>query len=430
MLIAVQLLAGCNGTRVVTGYWHGTMEMNEKTVDVTLDLTSQVASFSSNDLMLLDEPISDLKISGRDISFRLRIDAEMLFEGKSNNDSISGLVAIQGMPSNLKISFILTKRGDGIPDRPYSIEKQTIKSKEANLSAELYVPKSKKLHPALVLLHGSSMNLKREYAFYADYFARMGFEVFIYDKRGNGGSTGNYGTASYTDLAEDAIACLEFLKNRPSVDGKKIGLWGYSQGATLLPMIASMTEIPSFLIAKSPEFNSAAEGAAYSDSLQILNLTHSSENARIVAESHRIVAKMISNGSDYREVELFIRQNAQKHGFMDQTGLSATVSINKAEFDGYYWRGRAQNFSNYWENLSIPTLALFGEDDELLNAVRNQADLKKTNNRSITTVLFKQANHNLKKTFTPVTYPDFDWPRSIPGCTDTVEKWIAREVFK
>ena len=403
--------------------------MNGKTVDISLDLTSHNPSFSSNDLMLLDEPVAALKISGNNISFRIRLDTDVLFEGKSDDNKITGTVAIQGAPPNIKIQFTLTKRADTAPEKPFFVELHTIESRGVRLSAEIYVPKSAKPHPALVLVHSSSLNLKQQYSFYAAWFAKLGFEVLLFDKRGNGLSTGNYATATYNNLATDVIACLEMMKSRGSVDKNKIGLWGYSQGAMLLPMIVTKTSIPSFLIAKSPEVFSAAEGAAYADSLRLCSLGYPTENAHIAAESHRAVQKMIINGIGCFEVETFINQNAQKYSFMNQTGLPGNLTIDKNEFGGYYWKGRTENFYSYWQKLPIPALVLFGKDDELLNAVRNDSVIRSLNNKNITTVLFPKANHNLKKSFNPAKYPDFDWPRSIPECTLETKQWLTQEVL-
>jgi dienelactone hydrolase len=430
LIFVLLFLSSCTNSKPLTGYWVGSMEMNGKTVDLSIDFTTSNGTFTSNDLMLLEEPISNLKFENKNISFNIMLDVEMMFEGTVDNEKISGTVRIQGGPPNMKISFNLEKKSGTVPSKSYIVEKFIVKSKDVNLSAEIFKPKTKELHPALVLLHGSSMNLKNQYSFYADFFANLGFEVLIFDKRGNGGSTGNYATSRYDDLVEDAVACLEVMKNRESVDKNKIGLWGYSQGAMLLPMVVTKTNIPAFLIAKSPEIFGATEGGAYSDSLRIINLGNTPDNARIAAESYRIVEKMIRDGSSYKEVENFINQNAQKYSFMNQTGLYGNITINKNEFEGYYWKDRTVNFYTYWEKLKTSTLALFGEDDEILNAAKNESIIKRFNKVNIETKMFSRASHNLKKAFNPRKYPDFDWPRAVPEYLDFMKKWLEKEITK
>lgn len=428
--IALLTLNSCNSSNPIKGYWTGSMEMNGKNVDISIIFDSEKSSFSSHDLMLMGEPIRNLKLKNNNISFSIMLDVEMLFEGAKENEQFNGNVSMQGGPPDMKITFNLIKKFDSSPIKSYSVEYLIVKSKDVNLSAEIYKPNSKELHPAIVLLHGSTTNLKNQYTFYADFFASLGFEVLIFDKRGNGESTGNYATSSYANLVDDAIACLEIMKNREDVDKGKIGLWGFSQGASLLPLIVSKTDIPTFLIAKSPEVISVAEAGAFSDSLRIINLGNSPTNGHVVAESHRQVGKMIQNGSDYKAVESFINQNAQNYSFMNQTGLYGNISINKDDFEGYYWKGQADNFYSCWKNLKTPTLVIFGADDEYVNALKNESILKNINNPKIEIKLFHQANHALKKTFNPTKYPDFDWPRVIEGYTDFVGKWVENEIKK
>ncbi len=427
-LFVLLLFSSCSNSKPISGYWLGSMEMNGKTVDISLKFNSDKATFTSNDLMLFEEPIAELKFKSNTISFSIDIETVFRFEGVVENGKIIGSVKIQDGPPDMKINFSLVKKSEKLPPKAYSTEKISVKSNGVNLSAEIYKPFANRLHPAIVLLHGSTTNLKKQYSFYADFFAKMGFEVLIFDKRGNGESTGNYSTASYDDLVDDAISCLKVLKNSKTIDTTKIGFWGFSQGAMLLPYIMTKTNIPTFLIAKSPEIYSVSEAAAFSDSLRIVNMGNSPANGHIVAESHRQVEKMIRNGRDYREVETYINQNAVRYSFMNQTGLYENISINKSEYDGYFWKGREKDFYPYWKSLGITTLVLFGEDDEYVNASRNENTLSDFGNTKITIKKFPRANHSLKKTFNPVKYPDFDWPRITEGYLEYVEKWIENEI--
>lgn len=429
-LILLLIFTCCSNSQPLSGYWYGTMEMNGKTVDISLIIDNGKGLLTSNNLMLFEEPITELKFKSNAISFSINIETIFRFEGVVVNEKIIGSVKIQDGPPDMKINFSLMKKSDKLPRKNYSIEKLSIKSKGVNLAAEIYKPTQNKLHPAIVLLHGSTTNLKNQYTFYADFFANLGFEVLIFDKRGNGESTGNYSTASYDDLVDDAIACLRVLKYSKTVDTTEIGLWGFSQGATLLPYIMTKTNIPSFLIAKSPEIYSISQASAFSDSMRIVNRGNSPANGHIVAESHRQVEKMIRNGSDYKAVETYVNQNAAKYNFMSQTGLYGNISINKSEFDGYYWKGREKDFYPYWKNIGIKTLVLFGEEDEYINANRNENTLLGFMNTKIIVKKFPRANHAMKKTFNPAKYPDFDWPRITEGYLDYIEEWIKDEINK
>jgi len=426
LLISI-LLNSCANSETITGYWTGSIGMNGKIVDLSVDFNPDKQTFSSYDLMLLEQPITNLKIDNDNINFSLVLDVELHFKGELKDKQINGIVEMQNGPPNMNMTFNLTKQSE-TPEKSYSVETLSIKSNNVVLSANYYKQKEKGKHPALVLLHGSSKNLKSDYVFDADFFAKRGFEVIIFDKRGNGKSTGDYYTSNYDDLIEDAIACLKILNERESVDKSKIGLWGYSQGAMLLSKIIAETNIPSFLIAKSPEIISVTEAAAYSDSLRVVNSGNLKSNGHIVAESHRKVERMIRNGNNFKSVEKFIHQNSQKYPFMNQTGLYGRISINESEFNGFYWKGRTKNFYSYWKNLNIPTLVLLGERDALVNTEKNELLLDSLKNENIEVIVFPYANHHLKKTFNPVIDREFDFPRLIDNYTDFLDKWIEKEI--
>jgi len=72
---------------------------------------------------------------------------------------------------------------------------------------------------------------------------RHGVVALSYDKRGVGGSGGDWRTATFDDLAADARAGVHLLARRADVDPSRLGVYGHSQGGFLGPMIAET--IPS-----------------------------------------------------------------------------------------------------------------------------------------------------------------------------------------
>ena len=398
--------------------------MGGRTVDIAVVFNNNLSTLSSRDLMLLDRPAVVLNEKDSALSFMADLENTFRYDGIHENDTISGTVAMQNGLPGLKFGFLLKKKSDKSPVKNYSIENVVVKNGDVLLFADVYKPTTSGRHPAVLILHGSTTNLKRNYTFYADWLANQGFEVMIFDKRGNGASTGDYMAATYDDFVSDAIFCLEELKKRPSVDKAKIGVWGFSQGATLLPLLAAKTNIPSFLIAVSPEVFSISQAAAYADSLRIVKGGNLPANGHIAAEAHRQVEKMIREGTKHKKVENFINLNAFKHTFMNQTGLYGNIDIDKQAYEGYYWGGRKMDFYPWWKSLAIKTLVIFGEDDELLDANKNAKTIADLHNPKITIRQFARANHEMKKSFNPAKYPDFDWPRVADGYLESVKDWL------
>ena len=119
---------------------------------------------------------------------------------------------------------------------------------DVTLSGTLVLPPAKGPHPAIVLVCGSGSQVRGDARFYADFFALNGVAALIYDKRGCGRSTGDLSTFTYDDLAGDALAGLERLKNRPDINPRQTGLWSASEGGWIVPLAASRCADVAFVI--------------------------------------------------------------------------------------------------------------------------------------------------------------------------------------
>lgn len=123
------------------------------------------------------------------------------------------------------------------------------------LAGTFTVPQGKGPFPAVVLVHGSGpINRDGEvfghkpFLVLADHLSRQGIAVLRYDKRGVGQSTGNRRDATTLDLAADAEAALRFLRGRPEVDTRRIGIIGHSEGGLIAPLLASRDPALGFVV--------------------------------------------------------------------------------------------------------------------------------------------------------------------------------------
>jgi pimeloyl-ACP methyl ester carboxylesterase len=120
----------------------------------------------------------------------------------------------------------------------YKNEKVTYtNSKGIKLGGTVFIPK-KSNGKAIVLTHGSGAQDRNGYAsiirLLADIFARDGVTLLTYDKQGVGESEGNSEYESFADLAQDALAGIDFLKTRKDLSLSKIGLGGSSQAGWII----------------------------------------------------------------------------------------------------------------------------------------------------------------------------------------------------
>ena len=100
--------------------------------------------------------------------------------------------------------------------------------------------------PAILFNHGyippEQYRTTERYVAYVDGFARNGYIVFKPDYRGHdkseGDAAGGYGSPDYTI---DVLNALASIRQYPSVDPNRIGMWGHSMGGsiTLRSMVTS-----------------------------------------------------------------------------------------------------------------------------------------------------------------------------------------------
>ncbi len=118
---------------------------------------------------------------------------------------------------------------------PYRREAVSFTSRDGTrLAGTLYLPAGPPVRrAATVLIHGSGPQDRNGYAsiiaVMADALSASGRVVLTYDKRGVGGSSGDWSRAGFNTLADDAAAGMQYLAARSEVDAARIGLAGSSQ---------------------------------------------------------------------------------------------------------------------------------------------------------------------------------------------------------
>lgn len=172
----------------------------------------------------------------------------------------------------LAVSLILCslaaqgRAADGAPRRPqtpqppfpYTAEEVSFTNAEAGikLAGTLILPHAGGPHPAVVLVSGSGPYVRdakgsqhRPFEVLADHLARNGVAVLHYDKRGCGKSEGDPDLLKSTmsDFADDALAGVSYLKGRKEIDARRLGLFGHSEGGSVVPLAASRSKDVSFV---------------------------------------------------------------------------------------------------------------------------------------------------------------------------------------
>jgi uncharacterized protein len=140
------------------------------------------------------------------------------------------------------------------------------------LAYALDLPQGSGPFPAIVAGHGSGRTTRQQLAGFAAEWTRMGFAVLRFDKRGVGESTGTdafVGTRDspvvFPELASDIVAGVRFLRTRPEIDKRRIGLAGWSQAGWILPDAARQLGDAAFVVLFSGPVCSVGLEMYYSD---------------------------------------------------------------------------------------------------------------------------------------------------------------------
>ncbi len=338
---------------------------------------------------------------------------------------------------------------------PYVTEEVTFENtadasgEPITLAGTLSLPEGDGPFPAVILISGSGAQDRDEsllpiaeikpFALIADYLTRQGIAVLRYDDRGVGGSGGDPTTANSADLATDAEAALDYLLTRPEIDPAKIGLLGHSEGGLIAPMIAARRADVAFIVSLAgPAVNGldllirqnerlmAASGATQEQiDTQVANVQ---EWALLTAAEdwEGLEASMIEDA--IAQIEALPEE--QRAGITDPAAYAADLAAQQMpQFQNWLRYFFAYDPRGDWEQLSVPALALFGDNDVQVDADQNATALQtivdEAGLEDVTIVRFPTANHLFQDAITGGVEEYGTLPQEfIPDLLPTISEWI------
>jgi dipeptidyl aminopeptidase/acylaminoacyl peptidase len=319
-------------------------------------------------------------------------------------------------------TFQLSHAADVQP--PYSAKDVVFKNADVTLSGSLYVPRGKRLHPAIVMLQGSGPETRwGANRFWADYFGRRGIATLIYDKRGSGKSSGDWQTADFNALAGDALAGVSFLQQQAGIDPKKIGIHGHSQGASIAPLIASRSKSVAFVLADAANGIPMWQSEVYS---QQSFISHSGLKGNDLASADKFIEHLVQVARTGKGYDALVQEyeEAKRRGevWTNESGPPAASN--------YWWKFFPMianyNPAEYWRLVDVPVLIVEAGADERVpvdsSVAGIRAALSEGHNPDYTIVVFPKAPHPLvERSKAGETYR---WPHITPGYADLLASWV------
>jgi hypothetical protein len=185
---------------------------------------------------------------------------------------------------------------EGHPGRRIAFDVQDSKFKGDGLmlAGRLVLPPGKGPFPIVVLVHGSESTSAIEQNSQQRMLPAQGLGVFVYDKRGSGGSEGKY-TQDFRVLARDAAAAVAEARRLAGGKAGRVGLDGGSQGGWIAPLAASQAPV-DFVIVRF----GLAESALGEDRSQVFDeLTRNGYGPDVLAKARKLTDatdKVIASG--------------------------------------------------------------------------------------------------------------------------------------
>jgi pimeloyl-ACP methyl ester carboxylesterase len=328
----------------------------------------------------------------------------------------------------------LTWTRDGAPRvaRRVAIEKQEdvrFPSGGIQLAGTLIAPNTRGRHPAIILVHGSGAQDRESILPFARFLIRRGIAVLGYDKRGVGGSTGDWNTASFDDLAGDVVAAFEYLKTRNDIDRAQIGMLGVSQAGWIMPLAAVRATDMAFLISVSGAGIPGAETTIDQARNEMTATGMKPQMVEQIVGLMKLQYAFVQTGQGWDEYMAARETIAARLGGTPPESFPGTPDHPWLQF---LRRLLFYDPAPTLRQLRTPTLALFGELDNNIMAEKNraawEAALKAGGHPDYTLRILPRGNHYQieAKAGSNAEMPSLQ--RFVPGYAATVTDWLVKRV--
>jgi pimeloyl-ACP methyl ester carboxylesterase len=456
MLLTVSLSGqNSNLKKVLPGSWLGKIKAGTVELRVVFNLSvigndSLVANLDSPDqgaknikLGLVTQTGEAIKISAPSImgEYNGTIKNDTIIEGtwkQAGNTMALNL-------AKLKTAFIVNRPQEPKPPFPYTSEEVTFINDKFNikLAGTLTMPSGKGPFKTVILISGSGPQNRNEellghkpFLVIADFLSRNGIAVLRYDDRGVESSQGNYSEATSADLATDAEAAFNFLKNHPKINKKDIGLMGHSEGGLIAPILAASNPEIGFIVSLAGP-GVTGQQIIIRQSQDISRLSGEKESAiRETTEINKKLYAVLRKEKDNKKAEIKIlaiyRENVEKKK-LSKEDTEKAVNQLKMSFGAnqYTWFRYfiITDPATFWKKVECPVLALNGEKDLQVAAHENLPSIEKAlkagGNKRIKILRLAGLNHLFQhcKTGLPTEYGSIEETFS-PETLKIISDWI------
>jgi pimeloyl-ACP methyl ester carboxylesterase len=297
-------------------------------------------------------------------------------------------------------------------EKSFSEEEVKFVNADVSLAGVLFKPKeSEKPIPYVILVHRSGWEDRNTpwYHSLACSLASKGVGVLLYDKRGTGKSTGNFSSANFNVLADDAVSTFNYIKERKDLNYTKIGFLGASQGGWITPLAANKVSNCGFAILIVGPAVSVYEQDINRVQYTLTDEGYSKKSIDSALHYSGLFFKYIqtNNTKDWVTLKTYALKIKDKKwiDYLD-------IPQSKTGEDILWWRNNRYDPKDALDKIRCPVLSIFGEKDVLVPPAENKNKMEtylKNAGVDYKIVTIKDCGHDMI-TKGELNGADRDWP--------------------
>lgn len=306
-------------------------------------------------------------------------------------------------------------------------ERRVVDAAQGRLGASLYYAGE---GPAatVILVHGADAE-SREMGFIVPYFACNGMNVISYDQRGVGESTGNWFMTSPVQKADDVAAVYDAFLGDRHVTAGKIGVWGFSNGGWVAPLVPLRRPI-AFLILKSAPTESVISNVDYEVVMEMKNHRASDREIAQALEMWHTFERALYGRTPWsqaeRQLDAARKQQWFQYSLMPKLPVPPPPATARGlrDYIGY-------DPSVTLTSITTPALALYGALDRKLDSADCASHMREYltsgGAKDVTVRTFAHAGHTLvvSKNGYDAEPPE----RYVKGYPEIMMTWLAERGF-
>src|SRR5579871_524286 len=315
---------------------------------------------------------------------------------------------------------------------PLAVTRTWFDSAGTRLSGKLVMPADGNAKAVVVWVEGSNDDPSTDDLDWQFVLPLHGIGVFVYDKRGTGGSQGELSADFYVRATDTAAAAKEVRRLTPSV--QRVGVFGGSQGGWVAPLAATLVPLDFVIVGYGlaegvtaqdrDDVEEEVRAAGYGDDAMPKVREITDATTRIVKSEWTIGYGELAIAEKKYSAEPWYKAITSENGY---TGLMLKAPIDQIRTMGPKLDKHVS--FNYDPRPVLETIrsrqlwVLGGADRTAPNArtIEILHDIQ-TRRHDLDLVVYKRADHGLVETFESGGIERHRWPA---GLAELIANWIV-----